>query len=120
MWSIRPATLPRGILASSRSGCPNGCAISSPDPNAKATTNASTIARYREFCLITLVLQGACPPASRPSNIMLLLAVGFELGEVRPEIADLFFIFDAGEQHLRTGNFRARVLDVFLETGRVP
>ena len=51
---------------------------------------------------------------------MLFLTVGFELGEVRPEIADFLFVFDSGEKHLRAGDFRARVLDVFLETGRVP
>src|SRR5215210_2075871 len=51
---------------------------------------------------------------------MLFLTVGFELGEVRPEIADFLFVSDSGEKHLRAGDFRTRVLDVFFKTCCVP
>src|SRR5262245_7358254 len=43
------------------------------------------------------------------------LAVGPELLEVSPKVADLLLVLDAGKYHLGAGDLGARVADVFLE-----
>src|SRR6185312_7627662 len=51
---------------------------------------------------------------------LLGFAVLVILRDERPEIVDLFVVLDAGKNHLGAGNFRLRVLDVFLEQGLIP
>src|SRR5207253_11270182 len=61
------------------------------------------------------------PPLDRPvpGRPLLGLAVLVVLRKIRPEIVDLFFVLDAGDRHLGTGNLGLRGLDVFLEHGLV-
>src|SRR5262249_52621102 len=51
---------------------------------------------------------------------LFLAAVRLELADISPEIVDLFFVLDAGEDHFGARNLGPRVLDVFLEGRLVP
>src|SRR5579872_6494273 len=70
-----------------------------------------------------------CPPYSCCANPMgaprndarlFHLAVFVELRNVSPEVVGFRVVLDAGKHHLGAGDFRPRVLDVFLEGGGVP
>src|SRR3984893_17140054 len=59
-------------------------------------------------------------PWACAARALLDLSVLVVLREERPEIVDFLLVLDAGECHLGPGNFRLRILDVFLELGLVP
>src|ERR1700686_3581812 len=59
-------------------------------------------------------------PAPRVRLFLLDAAVGVELADIGPQIADLLLVFDASEDHLGAGHLGPRVLDVVLEFRLVP
>src|SRR6185437_9990826 len=59
-------------------------------------------------------------PIHPPRRTLLFVPVRTELFEVGPQVAGLFFVLDAGENHLGVGNLGAWILDVFLEGCFVP
>src|SRR6185312_14761974 len=59
-------------------------------------------------------------PVGNSSKPLLLVAVRAELLEVGPEIFSLFFVLEAGVDHLGARNLGARVLDIVLEARLVP
>src|SRR6185437_3754709 len=46
---------------------------------------------------------------------LLLLPVRVELADIGPQVGDLLGVLDAGENHLRARDHRARIVDVLLE-----
>jgi hypothetical protein len=53
-------------------------------------------------------------------NLLLGIALGIELLEVRPQIFGCLLVLDAGKYHFGARNLRFRILDVLLESRFVP
>src|ERR1700692_4925274 len=83
---------------------------------------------YRAASIIASLCHARCrsplrqikAPAPRLRLLFLDAAVGVELADIGPQIADLLLVFDAGKDHLGAGHLGARVLDVLLELRLVP
>ena len=52
-------------------------------------------------------------------GLLFNIAVGIELFEVGPQVVDLLFVLDAGEDHFSTRDFGLGI-DVFLEGRLIP
>ena len=67
-------------------------------------------------------LQGAgvVPIWETPIGLLFDIAVGIELFEVGPQVADLLFVLDAGEDHFGARDFGLGILDVFFEGRLIP
>jgi hypothetical protein len=52
--------------------------------------------------------------------LFLKIALGIELFEIRPQVLGRLFVLNPSEYHFGARNFRFRILDVFLESRRLP